>query len=304
MDHLDPTQAQPANRHSHMPIAIVSVPSTTELLSSSPPSSSDHLKPPPSTPSTSTQTEAETQAHSLSALPLMRPNEPNAMVACANGQVRRMRSVLDMRLGALVAAGMPMAEEGHVSPSPMRRIRSCTSDDHLSNENSSSSSSSSSSQVPHQEAAVIDSPHSLLSPDDTAWLVAQIGQLKIEQGNEFDDSPPRIKLAAVKQSDDDEEEEDGQQVDVFGIPIPSSSPCSSCVSLSTSLSRSVHALKDLDVKEKERRHFDDITGGGLSPLDELLQSTSSQVSHSISDPSCSVVLADSPSRLDLSALLC
>lgn len=54
------------------------------------------------------------------------------------------------------------------------------------NNNSGSSRSNNTSHSHHTSHTMVDSPHSMLSPDDTAWLVAQIGQLKIEQTHDHD----------------------------------------------------------------------------------------------------------------------
>lgn len=344
--------------------------------------------------------------------------------------MRRMRSVLDMRFGPLLAAGMPLVDDGLVSPPPVPTTRRTTTsatttstaarrlwneqerdnyDDHddeqqeqetiqtrttrsgvdIIRNDTRATNKDTTTTTTSSYNHIVDSPHSMLSPDDTAWLVAQIGQLKIEQTHDHDfvdDTQQHTNNtvnghgAIVKQQEhvnsnkrdeDDKVDGDGddEQVDVFGIPIPSSSPCSSCTSLPiatwSSNSRwsaiggsaaggvgGMHqsnqvvmkqyysdGYDDVDVdnefdeagdarrrrQEEERKERsssskgDDVCSADDEDEDEdgvdveveaeveagFVEAASvAQLMGMMADPSCSVVLADSPSRLDLSALLC
>lgn len=220
-------------------------------------------------------------------LPLRCRNE-SAVVASPSGQVRRMRSVLDIRLGSMSAPiDLLLAvdenedkpsDDSNNTPSP---ICCLPRDDGILSPASLSSPSG--------------SRDTLTSDSDDTLSSSLMRKLVLNRGNcsDIGSTPPQTPLRSSKSCNSD----DVIQYDVFGIPIPTRS--NSVFTNSSNAPSSVATT----ITGGYESHDDVIT---MIDKDEINQVLLSQavLNPDVTNDNCSVLIAESPSRLDLSALLC
>lgn len=196
-------------------------------------------------------------------------NEP-ALLERGTGQLRRMRSVLDMRLGAM-ALSLDAHLSHHGALIPRLEESSSSSSSSLSPLSSSCSSSSGAVSVvdahtpPSEKRKCVSA-----SPMSPAGMEEEecTGRNDKKSVNGADRRRGNVRRTRPDALFDTNVIRNVQEVDIFGISIPDSSRNGAAVN-----------GKDGD------------WDGRLSPS-------------SFGDGCCSLVLADSPSSLDLSALLC
>lgn len=256
-----------------------------------------------------TTTTPTTLSCSRTDLPLRCRNE-STVIASPSGQVRRMRSVLDIRLGSMSAPIdllLTVDETHDKSNDDGHGDNGADDDQHDHHDNNSDNINNTAPSIcclPRADGIL--SPTSLSSPSgsrdtltsasDETLSTSLMQKLVLNRGNcsDIGCTPPQTPIRSSKSCNSD----DVTQYDVFGIPIPTRSN-----SVYTNCSNALSNDTMTGTMGQFDQSHDDVIN--MFDKDEMHHVFSTDVlNHDLPNDNCAVLIAESPSRLDLSALLC